>query len=284
VVKEISIYNSDAILEGARDTFYLNKEGSPTLIPTGFGVLDAGLGGLGPGACGILAASTGVGKSSAMLSAMLSSKSPVGCVSLEDGTDVVGLRLLSAVTGIDSLKIRRKHLTSEELYKVNSINGGHPSIKNVYFTYPTAGSIEDVEESVAKLCDAGCKMIYCDYLQKVRGHREERRHEVAETFTRFQRAVARGGAAGIAISQFRRLADGERVPQIHHLKESGDLENEARVIILAHKIRDPEQKDRVRFRVAKSTYGGEYISWDMTRDESGTLRNASTLDWGEGEW
>jgi replicative DNA helicase len=137
-----------------------------------------------------------------------------------------------------------------------------------------------VEAAIDALTSVGCKMVWLDYLQKVRGHRDDRRHEVAETFTRFQRAVARSNAAGVAISQFRRFGDGERIPQIYHLKESGDLENEARIIILAHKVRNPDE-DRVRFRIAKSTYGGEYIKWDMTRDQSGTLREAAYLDWGE---
>jgi len=277
------IYTAKETIDASVEMFYLDREGQPELIPLGLPAIDEELGGLGPKACAILAAATGVGKSSCMLTAMLGSRVPVGCVSVEDGPDVVGTRLLSAITGIDSLRIRRKALSTEELERIR-VKASTVDLSNLHFTYPTAGTMETIEDEIAGLCEAGCKMVWLDYLQKVRGHREDRRHEVAETFTRFQRAVAKGGAAGVAISQFRRLADGERVPQIHHLKESGDLENEARVIILAHKIRDPEQKDRVRFRVAKSTYGGEYISWDMTRDESGTLRNASTLDWGEGEW
>ena len=275
------IYDTAETIQTAITTFYLDREGKPELIPFGLGPIDRELGGLGPRACSILAAATGVGKSSAMLSAMLSSRVPVGCVSMEDGPDVVGTRLLSAVTGIDSLRIRRKDLSKEELVTVNAATWGR-SLDHLHFAYPTAGTIDDVEKCVDELCAAGCRMVWLDYLQKVRGHRDDRRHEVAETFTRFQRAVARGNAAGVAISQFRRLGDGERIPQIYHLKESGDLENEARVILLAHRVRDPEGVDRVRFRVAKSTYGGEHIRFDMVRDASGTLREARYLDHAEG--
>jgi len=276
----LTIYTTRETIDQAITTFYLDREGLPELIPIGLGPLDRELGGLGPKSCAILAAATGVGKSSAMLSAMLSSRVQVGCVSVEDGPDVVGARLISALTGIDSLRIRRKDLSDAELEKINQLSSAR-ELANLHFSYPIAGTIDDVEQSVRELCDAGCRMVWLDYLQKVRGHREERRHEVAETFTRFQRAVARGNAAGVAISQIRRISDGERIPQISHLKESGDLENEARVILLAHRVRDPERLDRVRFRVAKSTYGGEYIKFDMTRDESGTLRDTKYLDWGE---
>lgn len=277
------VYTAKETVHESIDTFYLDREGEPELIPFGFSKLDEVLGGLGPQSCAILAGATGVGKSSAMLSAMLSSTVPVGCVSVEDPPDVVGTRLLSAATGINSLRIRRKDLTTEELRAVNGAASA-PGMENLHFSYPIAGSLASVEEAVDALCNKGCRMVWLDYLQKVRGHRDQRRDEVGETFTIFQRAVARGGAAGVAVCQLRRLQDAERIPGIHHLKESGDLEIEARVIIMGHKIRDPESADRVRFRVAKSTYGGEDTAWDMVRDKSGTLRGVKTLDWGEGGW
>lgn len=270
------IYDVKQTIEEAIHEFRLDRDGKPELIPFGFQTLDATLGGLGPRACGILAAATGVGKSSAMLSAMLSSRVPVGAICVEDGPDVVGSRLISALTGVDSLRIRRKDLTGEELERVNSIDSTR--LANLHFSYPTAGTIDDIEESAEALTAAGCKMVWLDYLQKVRGHREDRRHEVAETFTRFQRALAKGGAAGVAISQFRRFGAEERVPQIYHLKESGDLENEARVILLAHRFVDEHGATRVRFRVGKSTYGGEWLQWDMCRDEGGTLREIALYD------
>ena len=277
------VFDVQQTIDEAVHTFYLDRDGKPELIPFGFGPLDDALGGIGPRSCGILAAATGVGKSSSMLSAMLSSSQKVGAVSVEDGPDVVGTRLLSALTGIDSLRIRRKDLSRAELDKIAQASKD-PRLTKLFFTYPIAGTVDDIEESVEALCAKGCKMVWLDYLQKVRGHREDRRHEVAETFTRFQRAVAKGGAAGMAISQFRRFGAEERVPQIYHLKESGDLENEARVILLAHRFQDENGVIRVRFRVGKSTYGGEHVRWDMVRDEGGTLRETAFYDAAEGEW
>lgn len=251
-------------------TFYLDREGKPELVPLGFSALDEVLGGLGPRSCGILAGATGVGKSSAMLAAMLANTSKVGMISMEDGPDVLGTRLLSAFSGIDSLKIRRKELSREELNKLKQVQEEN-KLDNLFFSYPIAGTIEDIEDSVRDLCDQGCRLIWLDYLQKVRGHREDRRHEVAETFTRFQRAVAKGNAAGMAISQFRRFGPEERIPMIYHLKESGDLENEARVILLVHRYTDEHHVSRLKFRVGKSTYGGEWLSWEMIRNAGGTL-------------
>lgn len=276
----MQLYSTKDTIHHAIDTFHLDREGYPELVPLGLPPVDDVLGGLGPRACGILAAATGVGKSSTMLAAMLASPVPVGAVSLEDGPDVIGCRLLAALTGISSLRIRRKHLTKEELVIVNAA-GDKLKKHDMFFVYPTAGRLHQVETAVKMLTGVGAKMVWLDYLQKVRGHGgADRRNEVGETFTTFQRACAEGDAAGMAISQFRRLTDAEKTPQIYHLKESGDLENEARLIILAHRLTMKDEDDnpeeaRVRFRVGKSTYGGEDIVFDYVRDQSGTLRHAS---------
>ena len=275
-------------IQEAVHTFHLDRDGLPELVPLGLRPLDRELGGLGPGSCGILAAATGVGKSSTMLSAMLHSPVPVGAVSLEDGPDVVGTRLLSALTGVDSLRIRRKDLTANELKSIARA-AKDPKLDHMYFSYPIAGSIDDVMESITALGKAGCKMVWVDYIQEIRGHgKGDRRNEVSEAMTMLHRASAREHMALMVVSQFRRLKtegkEREIVPSIHHLKESGDLENKARIIVLAHKVSDPEGKARVRFRLAKSTYGGEHIRWDMTRDSSGTLQDAAFYNMSEGEW
>lgn len=281
----MTIFTTQETLDNAVDTFYLARKGRPKLIPLGLGPVDRELGGLGPGACGVLAAATGVGKSSTMLAAMLNSKVKVGSVSLEDTPDVVGSRILSALSGVDSMRIRRKDLSKEDLLHLNKVASNREDLDNMLFAYPTAGSIEQVEAAITELCDAGCKMIWVDYLQEIRGHGHgDRRNEVSEAMTRCHRAAGLGNAALMMVSQFRRLGNEETVPQIYHLKESGDIENKARIIILAHKKRDPEGKARVRFRVGKSTYGGENVRFDMCRDASGTLREVEYLNNTDGDW
>jgi replicative DNA helicase len=211
-----------------------------------------------------------------MLSAMLNSKIQVGAVSVEDGVDVVGTRILSALTGIDSLRIRRKALTEEELMKLNAVAKSPP--EHMHFAFNIAEHITVVERSVAELARAGCKLVWLDYIQEVSGTRKDRKDEVTEVLSRCHHAAASNGASLMAISQFRRLGDQERAPQIYHLKESGNLENKARIIVLAHRVRDEENSDRVRFRLAKSVYGAEHLRWDMVRDGSGTLQVVATYD------
>lgn len=271
------LYTMEDTLAGAVESYYLDREGRPELIPLGFPPVDEELGGLGPQSCGILAAATGVGKSSALLAAALSSTVKTGIISLEDGPDVVGARVLAHLTGINSRLIRRKFLMDPELKAVNAaaVSG---EASHVFFAYPQA-KIDPIREAVDALAARGCRLIWLDYLQKIRGHGGgDRRNEVGASYTEFQQACKANEVAGMAVSQFRRLSDGEKVPQIHHLKESGDLENEARLIILAHRYTSDVEgcgDNRVRFRVAKSVFGGEDIEFDYLRDHAGSLQYAT---------
>jgi replicative DNA helicase len=273
----VTIYGTRETLDEAIHVFHLDRDGFPELVPLGLPKLDGELGGLGPGACGIMAAATGVGKSSTMLAAMLNSKVKVGAVSVEDGADLVGARILSGLTGIDSLRIRRKALSEAELAAIAKAAKGS-KLDHMFFSYPIAGHISRVCEDITEMCKRGCKLIWLDYLQEVQGDKTERRHEVKEVMSKAHAAAAEGGAALMCLSQFRRLGDIDKRPEIYHLKESGDLENKARIIILAHRVKDPEGKARIRFRLAKSAYGGEHITWDMVRGKSGMLEDTAFYD------
>ncbi|HUW95962.1 MAG TPA: DnaB-like helicase C-terminal domain-containing protein [Anaerolineae bacterium] len=278
----MKIYGVDGTVQTAIHTFCLDREGMPELLPTGFDEVDRVIGGLGPQTCAILGAATGVGKSSLMLVAALNSKLPVGIVSVEDTPDAIGTRVLAYATGIDSLKIRRKDLTKEELKKINTVDLSR--YEHLRFAYPIAGKMEKVLDSIKALTDAGCKVIWLDYIQEVgRGMRDDRRNEVSQALSYCHERAAEGNAALIAISQFHRLKQ-DAVPSIHNLAESGDLERKARIILLANKVNTPEESDRVRVRLAKSMYGGEFVRFDMVRDTSGTLRDATYYKVEEGGW
>ncbi len=270
----MNVLTTKETIHEAVDTFCLDREGLPELVPLGLGPIDRALGGLGPGAYGVLAAATSVGKSSTMLSAMLRSEVAVGAISVEDGPDLVGARILSALTGIDSRRIRRKDLSEQELQALAGA-ARDPNHDKLFFAYPIAGHIDVVVSCIEELCRRGCKLIWIDYLQEIQGTRDSRMAEIKEIMSQTHAAAAAGGAAVMMLSQFRRFGEKERdkEPQLYHLKESGDIENKARIVVLGHKV-----GDTVCWRLAKSTYGSEGISWEMKRDKSGTLHEVSVYD------
>jgi replicative DNA helicase len=260
-------------MASAIETFRVGKQGKPELIPTGFDAVDDVIGGLDPKSCAILTSATGLGKSRAMLAAVLNSRVPVGVVSTEDPAPVLGSRLLARLSGVSSMALRRKDYSKAQEKRL--LDAAKTKLENIHFGIEVAESIETVEDTISRLCDTGCRMIWVDYLQKIRGVGDDRRNEVNQVYTRIQRAVSRGNAAGMVVSQIRRLQDPEKPPQIYHLKESGDLENEARLILLGHRVYDQEFNPYVRFRVGKSTFGGDGIEWNMEQLPCGGLKETS---------
>lgn len=261
----------------AATLFQTFGEGAPDLCPLGLPEVDNTIGGVFPGTLVVVAADQGVGKSRTALTAALNyaetaREGRTGIISLEDPADVVGGRLLAWASGVPGLKIRRKDLDDNDL---EDLEEGMKKLRALddtgrapVFSYRIGGNLNDIEDAVEQLAMEDCKIIWLDYLQKVRGVSDDRRNEVGRVLSAFQRVCARHGIVPVVISQFTRR-DLTKPPQLHHLKESGDIENEARVILLGYD--DHEFPGAVCFRLAKSTYGGGGLMFRYRTDPSGHL-------------
>lgn len=263
------VKNLAEIAESAVKILRTFDDEDPDLIKTGLGPIDETIGGLFPGQGGILGLANGVGKSMTILNAMLQSDTPQGAIFVEDTDDVMGTRCISHQSGVNSLAIRRKDLTDMDKEAIQAaIN--KLRYKKAYAVCHPGASIETIEEYVEDLAKRGCRLIWLDYIQKVRGIRQDRNNEVAEAYTRFQRACFHHECAFMVASQFSRQVDPTKRPRRSWLKESGDLENEARVIVLGW--RDEGNDQVVHYVLDKSTVGGEGLHWAVERDTSGILR------------
>lgn len=247
------------------------EEGRPELIPTGLPAVDSAIGGLFAGTAGILGGGTGVGKSSLMLSACLSAAARVGVgiISLEDTPDVLGSRALATRANVNSLSIRTKNLTEADLGRLR-LAQERLIRTNIHIAYCIGRPLDEIEQAVRDLAERGCKIIYLDYIQKIRGVSNDRRTEVGTALTRLQGVASEAGVALMLISQIARQMDPGRRLTISSLKESGDLENEARLIVLIQ--RDPHRHGVLNGWVAKSTFGGEGKEFSLFRDGDGILR------------
>ena len=272
--------------EEALRAFRTFEEGEPDLIPTGITPLDEAIGGLFGGTCCVLGLAQGVGKSSTILragmgrsyQAYLNGKDPYvthpqGVISLEDTEDVWGSRILAMLSGVNSLKIRKKELSPHEFTDIRKARDWLNDVDcGFYVAYAIGGALDDIEQAVSALGEKGCRLIWLDYLQKARGGGSEgadRRNYVSGVYTRFQSAGRRVQAATFVASQFSRAADPWKEPYAHWLKESGDIENEARTLVLGW--RDRADDTLIHYKLDKSTFGGEGLRFDYRRDDSGTL-------------
>ena len=222
----------------------------PTL---GLRQIDSALGPIPPGTVGLLGAATGCGKSSIMLWAALNSPS-AGIVSLEDGPLVIGTRALSLASGIDARRMLTG-LDEDERERVEHAEQRLSQLDYPVVEVAVGADTMAVEMAVDKLAQAGCRTIWLDYLQKVRPGEdapEDRRTAINVLWAALQRAAIRHEVVIIGISQLGRNAQ-EGEPNLHSFKESGDLENECRFALLAHKSVD---SPTVVLTVAKGLFGG----------------------------
>lgn len=259
----------------------------PDLCRTGIPIIDSTVGGLFPGTLVIIGAEQGVGKSGVILSSLLSCPDPVGAIFLEDGPDMVGSRALAWHSGVNSLDLRfgDERLTPGAIERLKAAEQKLQTIDNVHLEFCLGGSIEEIEQRVARLGEKGAKVVYLDYLTKVRGVSENRRSEVGQVMVRFQRACQAIDAVPIIASQLSRSNPTERCPEprliepmVTRLKESGDIEAEARCIIMLW----PDAETNVHVRLSKSSFGGEGQRDFYRRDGSGSVKtNRVCTEWSE---
>lgn len=249
-----SLYSS---AQSATAIFRTFEEGEPDLIDIGLAPVTRTIGGIFGGNLVGIAAGQNVGKSSMLLAMATTSRDPGGIVSMEDGKDVWGARLLARYSDVPPTKIRMKDLSDEDKDAISDALGTMKALDNrgPWISYKVGGSVDDIEKAVDELAEAGCRWIALDYLQKPRGHAGagDRRTEVGVTMNRFHKACADRDIVPVVMSQIVRLKEGQE-PFPGHMKESGDIENECRLIIMLW--RDSADRSIVRGKVAKSSFGG----------------------------
>lgn len=265
------------------------KTGPSTLVKTGIGPLDAAIGGLVPGENGVMGLMRGLGKSSTALSAALTTPNKTGIISVEDGKATIGSRALSWKTGIDSLAMRKKELRPADLDALSMAVDNLGKLDDVVVAVIPGAGLDKVLRTCEEMADAGCEIVWFDYLQRMRDRgASDRRNEIASAAAQFTGRCAELGLANIMLSQFSRatIQEGRMYrpmtvydrPQLNHLKEAGEIENEARFAVLGWK--DRSDAALLNFVLEKSVAGGEGTIWSMRRDASGSLRPVEEQD----EW
>jgi replicative DNA helicase len=274
----VSIGLYDAAIRATK-TFRTFEPGQPELIKLGIGPVDRLIGGVGPGTLVVIGLPTGVGKSSLALHMLLNGASRGGYCSLEDPEDLIGARILAEASGVSSLKIRRKDFDDLDLQRLRdgllTLQQRDDEGVAPVFDVLIGKSMDKVGEAVTRQAQAGCKRSIFDYLQKMRNGGDDRRNDIGITLRQFQGFCYENNMVAIIMSQFTRLDPGTR-PRIRHFKESGDIENEARIALVGWQ--DDKHANRVNFCLEKSTYGGAGMTFSMEYDDSGSLRECFEED------
>jgi replicative DNA helicase len=263
-------YTPGSLAETTLSRFCVFTDEEPDLIRTGFRPMDEAIGGMSPGTCGLLIAERGLGKSSLTLTAAYASPDKVGILSLEDAVDVVGSRLLALKTGINSLSIRLKRLNADEKRRLREAQEALELEDGVAFSFRIAGSLGACLDGIDELAAAGCRLVFVDYVTKIRGISDSRKDEVATAYTTLQERIAKHGMAGVVLSQITDSLTPTKKPCLTQVRDSRDLLNECRIGLVAW--REEDDPNLIHVSLDKSTVGSEYLRFSYRRDASGTLR------------
>jgi len=238
--------------------------------PCGFRDIDEVLRGMRRQALIVLAARPGVGKTALALNFALNAASgvgdpegkphPVAIFSLEMGYMELVERLICSAAEIDSRELHKGNYMPQKLQR---------DIEPIYhapiYIDDTSGlNIMELRARCKRLASQlrqqgqSLDLIVIDYLQLMEAPTakggENRQAEVAQISRGLKQLAKELDCPVLALSQLsREPAKGDAKPKLHHLRESGAIEQDADVVAFLHP--DPEQPQKVEFLIQKHRAG-----------------------------
>ena len=223
--------------------FRRNSHSDVTGVPTDYMELDNMLCGLHGGEMIIIAGRPSMGKTTFALNLQenisITQNIPTAIFSLEMGKHQLVERFLSSQSGVDSQKIRRGQISTEEYAKLAEVCGQ---------LHDTPIFIDDTPGLTPLSIRAKCRrlkskhdiqVVFIDYMQLMGlGGRVESRQQEISTISRYLKALARElDIPVVVLSQLNRGAEGREGhrPRMSDLRESGSIEQDADVIMLLHR-------------------------------------------------
>lgn len=203
-------------------------------ITTGWRLLDKYIGGWNKGNLVIIAGRPGSGKTAMALSLTIAASeySQVLFMSLEMSSEELSKRYISFFANIENYKIRGGNLKeNEHTHIVESLY----QLKNDFFVDDDAKSTINDIKAKAQLHKAkyGLNILIIDYLQLVKGTKQNREQEIAE-ISRNLKIIAKDlGITVICLAQLNRNSEqrADKRPMLSDLRESGAIEQDADLVM-----------------------------------------------------
>lgn len=232
---------------------HANPEASTGLL-TGFYNLDYIMNGLQKSDLFILAARPGVGKTAFALNiatniAQRDANKNILIFSLEMASGQLVRRMLCSLTGIDNGDISKSNLEMKEFVKLN--NARQTLWKShIYVDQTTLQTPGDILAKCRRfMIENKCEidLIIIDYLQLMTyPGKESRQQEVAEISRNMKLLAKEINAPVIVLSQLSRNAEMKsEKPQLHDLRDSGSIEQDADIVSFLYKEKGQDSADTI---------------------------------------
>jgi len=232
------------------------------MVRTGIDVIDQGFGGLYP-MLNVLASRPSMGKSTLALNIAVNAASAgkrVLLISMEDTARIVTWRIISRLARVPIDQMFHKKFLPDEPRRISEIG-------NYIKTLPLA--IEDnsslTSAQIRDLCIThqakhGCDLVVIDHL----GHINEPGRNLYESTSHACRSIARiPGELGVPVLLLHQLnrgaaSDTGNLPRLENLRQSGEVEQLARVVWLLHRPHyydETKDENEMALIVAKNSHG-----------------------------
>ena len=212
------------------------------LVPTGFRDLDDLLGGgLWPGHLVVIGGRTSMGTTTLALDFARSATRhsiPTLVLSPETAADEVNLRLIAATAKVPLNHLRNGTMTEDDWTKTAHAMGPLSSSPLTVDARPYL-SIEDVTAAVDEAVATGTRLVVLDGIQMLvpLTPRDNRYHEVCEQVHAIKRLARAHQISIVVTSKLNRDAEArpDHRPKLHDLRNAGDIEDVADLVILVHR-------------------------------------------------
>lgn len=226
------------------------RAGEVTGVSSGFDDLDALTDGFHPGQMVVVAARPSQGKTALAMAfadhAATEAGVPTLFASLEMGLAELGGRYLSARGGVDGYRLKNAHLLSDADMRGLGLAKDASRRSRLSIADLPAANVSQLA-ALARRHKArwGLGLVVVDYLQLLDGQRqkgESREQEVARVSRRLKSLAKELGVPAVVLAQLNRQSESrdKHRPRLSDLRESGQIEQDADVVILLHR---PEYYD-----------------------------------------
>lgn len=189
----------------------------------------------------ILAARPGVGKSAYMGRMIVRAANKgffCGVISLEMADKDISSRMTASASGVPFYAIDRNELTEETQRNTVYATMGSLSKLPIFFSDTAQVNIHDIRAKAEKLKRKhGLDILFIDYLQLVEPENEKnknREQEVSKISRGIKTLAMTLKIPIVVLAQLNREA-ADKKPELHHLRESGSLEQDADIVMFLHR-------------------------------------------------
>ena len=248
-VQPLAEFMNKAVKEITENTDRCNK-----IIYSPYGNLNSLIGGLMPGKLITIAGRPGTGKSAFALQISLSVAQrgfKVLYISLEMPGTELAMRVFSTDTGISTITMVNGRVNGDELHAITE-SACKKKIDNLLVTNK-GKNISEIRRLVTNIKP---DLLIIDSLNLMQGKGESERIRVTGITRELKQIALQYETPLLMLAQLNREAEGQVLPTLNLLKESGSIEEDSDVVVLLAEIKEQKDFDKINdaFRESEGDY------------------------------